>query len=160
MKRLILMTIICIAFFSGCTPVKFYSDSGLSESTGLKYYTVKPYLQVEKDAVSNNVNKTTVLYMPDLENPQFLAVRDGLGSGKADLKLAEGSISTFSLTTESEISKSVEALATLISKGSASLEDLSKLKGPFPGASSSIITELYEVLMIDGVTTLKKIEIK
>ncbi len=36
----------CIAF-SGCATVKIYSDDGLKNVTGLRFYTLKPYLLVE-----------------------------------------------------------------------------------------------------------------
>jgi hypothetical protein len=31
-----------ILVITGCAPVKFYSNPGLTENSGLKYYTVKP----------------------------------------------------------------------------------------------------------------------
>ena len=35
-----------IILSAGCAPVRIYSNKGLTEKTGLKYYTVKPYLHV------------------------------------------------------------------------------------------------------------------
>jgi len=151
---------IVILAFSGCTPVKFYSNAELTLRSGLKYYTVKPYLLVERDPVTSNVLKASVVYMPDLENPQYMVVKDGLGSRKVDLKLTEGSINTISLSTDPKIAESIEALATLAAKGTAAIADLSALKGVYPGAASSSFTELYEVIMANGETTVKKVDIK
>jgi hypothetical protein len=58
--------------FSGCASVKFYSDPGLRKETGLRYYTLKPYLLVEYQAEKDNTVKTSVVYLPDLENPSIL----------------------------------------------------------------------------------------
>jgi len=51
MKKLSLAAIfgLIILLLIGCAPVKFYSNSGLTENTGLKYYTVNPFLQVEME---------------------------------------------------------------------------------------------------------------
>ncbi len=162
MKRVFISSIIgaIILYLTGCTSVKFYSNSELTEPTGIKYYTVKPYLLVEKDPVNNSIVKVTVLYLPDLEKPQYMVIKDGLGSKKADLKLSDGSISTFGLTTDSNFAESIEALTGLISGGASTLADLSALKNVPHAAAPSNLTELYEVLMSDGITTVKKIEIK
>jgi hypothetical protein len=162
MKHAILKTAICVALtaLAGCTPVKFYSGSGLTESSGLKYYTVKPYLMVEKEAVSNNVVKLSVIYLPDLENPQYMVVKDGLGSRKIDLKLTDGAINSLGIATDPKIAESIDALSALISKSTAAIDGLASLKGlPLP-AGVSIVTELYEVTMSNGITSVKKIEIR
>jgi hypothetical protein len=149
-----------ILMLTGCAPVKFYSNPGLTEKSGLKYYTVKPYLQVEKDLANNNIVKATVVYLPDLANPQYMVVRDGLGSRKVDLKLTDGSINTISFATDPKISESVEALAALISKTSSAITDLSTLKGIPQASAASTITELYEINMGPDGTTMKKVEFK
>ena len=151
---------IFILSFIGCAPVKFYSNAELTQKSGLKYYTVKPYLMVERDPENSNVLKATVIYLPDLENPQYMVIRDGLGSRKVDLKLTEGSINTFSVATDPKIAESIEAFAALAAKGTAAIADLSALKGIPPTAATSTITELYEIFMNNGVTSVKKIEIK
>lgn len=153
------VTMLIVLALSACTPVKFYSDAGLTKNTGIKYYTVKPYLQVEKDPLNNNILKAAVIYLPDLENPQYMVLKDGLGSRKMDLKLTEGSINTLGIATDPKIAESIEAMAALIAKSAAAIEDLSGLKG-FPPAAGSSITELYEITMADGITAVRKIDIR
>ncbi len=156
MKHIFSMLLVSI-LLSGCAPVKFYSDPALSKSTGFKYYTSKPYVQVEKEITSGNIVKAGIIYLPDLENPQYLEMRNGPGSKKAEIKLSEGIITLFSVESDPAIAESIEAVAGLLSKGSAALEDLSKLKGAWPATSNTTVSELYEVIMRDGATTLKKI---
>ena len=155
-----LITGVFILAFTGCTSVKFYSDAGLTKKSGLKYYTVKPYLQVERETVTNTIVKATILYLPDLENPQYIAVKDGLGSKKLDLKLADGSITTFSMETDPKIAESIAALATLVSKTATAITDLSTLKGIPTASASPTITELYDIIMTNGLTSVRKIEVK
>ena len=162
MKKSIFAAIagLIILVLTGCAPVKFYSNQGLTEKSGLKYYTAKPYLQVEKDPVNNSVVKATVIYLPDLANPQYLVVKDGLGSRKVDLKLTDGSINTLGVATDTKIAETIDALAALISKSSAAITDLSALKGILPAATPATITELYEVFMGTDGTTLKRVDFK
>lgn len=149
-----------IMVLTGCSSIKFYSNSGLTEITGLKYYTVKPFLLVEKDPVNGNVTKASVIYLPDLINPQYLVVKGGIGSNKLDLKLNDGTINTFGLDSDTKIAESLNALAGLISKGTGAVSDLSALKTPSPASASSAITELYEIFMSPTGTTVKKVEFK
>ena len=145
---------------SGCAAVNFYSNPELTRKSGLKYFTVKPYVQVERDVTSSNIVKATIVYLPDLSNPQYLVVKDGPGSRKLDLKLADGSISTIGISTTPELPESIEALATLVSKSADAMIDLSTLKGRPQAAAVSTITELYEVVIGPDGTSMRKIEFK
>lgn len=160
MKNVIFSFVTVLVFLSGCAPVKFYSDPEFTKSSGLKYYTVKPYLLVERDPASNNAVKASVLYIPDLEHPGYMVINNCMGARKIDLKLSEGSINTFGLSTEDKISESIEALSALISKSAAGALDLSNLKGVPSAAPAQTLTELYEITMSEGKTSLKKIEFK
>ena len=151
---------IFILAFTGCTSVQFYSNPELTQKSGLKYYTVKPYLQVERETVNNSIVKAIIVYLPDLENPQYIVMKDGLGSKKLDVKLSEGAISTFGLDTDPQIDESVEALTALVSKTASAINDLSTLKG-IPGAAATpTVTELYDIIMTNGQTSVKRIEVK
>jgi hypothetical protein len=83
-----------------------------------------------------------------------------LGSKKIDLKLADGAINTFSLAYDPKVTETVEAMANLISKGSSAVTDLSALTSIQQPGASATSTELYEVFMEIGITTMKKIEFK
>lgn len=146
--------------FTACSPVKFYSNAELTKQSGFKYYSVKPYLQVERDLTSNNVVKATILYLPDLENPQYVAIKDGLGSRKLDLKITDGTITTLGLDTDPLIAETLTALGNTLAKTADAVTDLSTLKGITPKAASSTITELYDIVMTNGITSVKKIEVK
>lgn len=162
MKKSIFAAIACliILVLTGCSPVKFYSNAELTKKSGLKYYTVKPYLQVERDLVNNSIVKTTILYLPDLENPQYIVMKDGPGSRKLDLKLTEGSINTLGLDTDPKIAETIAALTSLVSKTATAITDLSTLKNIPGAAAQATITELYDIIMTNGLTSVRKIEVK
>jgi hypothetical protein len=143
---------------SGCAPVQIFSNKALTEKTGLKYYTVKPFLHVERDAETNRIVKATVIYLPDLANPQYIVVRDGLNSRKLNLKFSNGSIDNFGYSSTGKAGESVDALAALITK---STDALTELKGLQPATAKAPLNtiELYEIVISGDKTTLRKVEI-
>ena len=159
MKNTMLAVFVCITIFAftGCVPVQFYSNQGLTEKTGLKYYTVKPFLHVERDPETNRIVKATVLYLPDLSNPQYMVIRDGLNSRKINLKFTDGSINTFGYTSTGKIGESVDALAAIISKGTDALTDLNALKSLQAVKAASNTVELYEIIFGADKTTLREV---
>jgi hypothetical protein len=153
MKKSIFSAIAGLVVFAitGCTSVKFYSDSGLTANTGLKYYTVKPYLLVEREIANNSIVKATVIYLPDLSDPQYMVVKPGLGSAKVSLKLEDGAVNTFGMDSDTKIAETLESLGTFLAKSAGAVVDLSAIKSPQRTDTGTItITELYEVCINPG----------
>ena len=139
--------------------MQFYSNKGLTEKTGLKYYTVKPFLHVERDSETNRIVKAAIIYLPDLANPQYMVIRDGLNSRKVNLKFTNGSIDTFGYTSTGKVSESVDALAALITKSTDALTDLNTLKSLQAVKASSNTVELYEIIFGADKTTLREVSV-
>lgn len=146
-----------ILVISGCAPVQIYSNKGLTEKSGLKYYTVRPFLHVERDSESDKVVKASVIYLPDLANPQYLVVRDGLNSRKMNLKFKDGSITDFGYSSTGKVSESLDALAAMISKSTDALTDINTLKSLQSAKTSSNRVELYEIIIDADKTTLREV---
>jgi hypothetical protein len=144
---------------NSCAPVKFYSNDGLTEKSGLKYYTVKPFLHVERDAETNRIVKANVVYLPDLAHPQFMIIHDGLNSRKLNLKFTDGTINTFGYASVSKVDGSVDALASLITKSTDAVTELSAVQNVQPVKASSNTVELYEIIFGTDKTSLRKVEI-
>ena len=58
-----------------------------------------------------------MLFLPDLANPQYMAIKNGPGSRKVDLKLSDGCISTLGFASDTKIDDYINALSALLSKG-------------------------------------------
>jgi hypothetical protein len=161
MKNSIPALFICAIIFviAGCAPVQFYSNKELTEKSGLKYYAVKPFLHVEREPETNRIVKATVLYLPDLANPQYLIIRDGLNSRKINLKFTNGTIDTFGYTSTGKVGESVDALAAMISKSSDAITELSTLKSMQPAKTTSNTVELYEIVFGTDKTTLREVKV-
>jgi len=165
MKKVVLnLAIGLIAFvFTGCSSVQFFSNPELTKKSGLKYYTVKPYLLVDRDAANNSIVKVTIVYLPDLENPQYVSMKNGFGTKSLDLKLADGSISTFGLESDLKIPESIEALAALVGKSGTAIKDISDardIRGTVTPTAPPTISEIYDIIMTNGLTSVRKIEVK
>lgn len=161
MKKTITELVICVVIlaFAGCAPVQIYSNSGLSSRTGLKYYTVKPFLHVEREAGTNRIVKATVVYLPDLANPQYMVMHDGLNSRKVNIKFTDGTINTFGYSSTSKVPESVDALASMITKSTDAITELKSVNALQPAKAPSNTVELYEILIGEERTTLRKVEV-
>ena len=89
-----------------------------------------------------------------------MAVKNGFGSSKVDLKLTDGSINTFGFTSDTKIAESVDALAALLSKGTTALTELSTLKSPQGFKAPSNTVEFYEIVIGADKTILREVVIE
>jgi len=161
MKTTLLAAFVSMAVIviSGCAPVQIYSNKGLTEKTGLKYYTVKPFLHVERDPETSRIVKSTVIYLPDMVNPQYLVMRDGVNSRKINLKFKDGAITDFGYSSTGKVGESVDALAALITKSADALTELTALKTLQSAKTASNTVELYEIIIGPEKTTLREVTI-
>ncbi len=118
MKRLIVITAIVVTciMIAGCATVKVYSDADLKKETGLRFYTLKPYLLVEYLAEKENTIKTTVVYLPDLSDPQFMVLKPGIGSSELKMSFSNSALESYGVVTDSQLPESMEAFAAILSK--------------------------------------------
>jgi hypothetical protein len=152
---LIFYTLI-ICLLSGCASVRFYSGPDLTQKTGLRFYTLKPYLLVELNSQKDNTVKTTVLYLPDLSNPQYILFKPGIGSSELKLAFTNSALNSCGLAGESRIPETINSLASLLSKGSEAFQQ-SSLAGINPRLPSSDNFKLYEIVFTPDGTTLKEV---
>jgi hypothetical protein len=161
MKTTILAVLVSASFcaFIGCAPVQFYSNKNLTEKTGLKYYNVKPFLHIERDPETKQVVKSNIIYLPDLANPQYMVMRDGVNSRKINLKFKDGYITDFGYSSTGKVSESVDALAGMISKSTDALTEITELKGIQAVKASSNTVELYEIVFGTDKITLREVTV-
>ena len=147
-----------MCFIGGCASVNFYTGADLTGKTGLKYYNVKPYLLVEPNATKDNSVKTSVIYLPDMANPGYIAIKPGFGSSELKVALTNGSLSSVGLLNDSKIPESMDAIAALLSKSGYAVNQFSQ-----PGPPSQSIDQpdfrLFEIVVGTEETTLKEVKI-
>jgi len=157
-RRSVSLLVLFVAFiaFTGCASVKFYSDADLKHETGLRYYTLKPYLLVEYKAEKDNTVKTTVIYLPDLANPQYVKTTPGLGSNELKMNFENGALASYGLISESQIPETLEAFAAMLSKSAYAAQTFTagdKLQVD----ESETYFRLYEIITGPDGTELKEI---
>jgi hypothetical protein len=118
MKRTIVFSGIVLIYLmvAGCATVKVYSDAQLTNETGLRSYTLKPYLLVEYQAEKDNKVKTTVVYLPDLAKPQYMVLKPGIGSSELKMSFNNSALESYGVVTDSQLPESMEAFAAILSK--------------------------------------------
>jgi anaerobic glycerol-3-phosphate dehydrogenase len=88
-----------------------------------------------------------------------MVIREGINSKKVNLKFTNGSLDTFGYTSTGKVSESIDALASLITKGTDALTDINSLKSLLPAKGSSNTVELYEIIFGADKTTLRLVTI-
>lgn len=158
MKKYILFLISLTILYS-CSSVQIYSDGELKKKTGLKYYPVKPYLLVELKSNKDMTIKTSIIYLPDLLSPQYLKVTPGIGANELKMSFANGSLTSYGLTSESEIPETISSLATLINKtADVAKQFAGEMPVKQPSGDENFL--LYEIDIKAEGTVLRKVIIE
>ena len=161
MKRLnlILIVSVSIILLAGCATVKVYSDADLKKETGLRSYTLKPYLLVEYMAEKDNTVKTTVIYLPDLASPQYMVLKPGIGSSELKMNFKNSALESYGVMTDSKLPESMEAFAAILSKSAYATQAFTG-----PESQGTMNQEqgtpfrLFEILPTPSGTVLKEVK--
>jgi hypothetical protein len=146
-----------IIFLSGCATSRFYSDPGMKNESGLKFYTVRPYLLVELRSEKDNTIKTSVIYLPDVSNPQYMRMKPGMGSNEIKLAFTNSVLNTYGSVTESQLPETLESLAALLNKGADAVTQFTGSPAIKTEQGNMDIFRLYEIIMDEKGTRLKEV---
>ena len=151
-----LFFLISLIALTGCTSVKFYSDPDLKKETGLRYFTLKPYLLVEYKAEKDNTVKTTVVYLPDLANPQYVVAKTGIGKNELKLAFTNSARTSYGVVSESMFAETMETFAAMLSKSAYAAQAFTAPVLPGTDESGTYF-KLYEIITGPDGTILKEI---
>jgi len=160
MKKLTVFAAILVAnvLLNGCATVKIYSDAELDNETGLRFYTLRPYLLVEYMADKDNTVKTSVIYLPDLSSPQYIKLKPGIGSGELKMTFGNSALESYGVATDSQLPESMAAFADILSKSAYAAQTFTGTR-PGVNAEQSEISpfRLFEILITPAGTKLKEV---
>lgn len=160
MKKLHVLAVLAVAsiLFTGCATVKIYSDAGLTTETGLRYYTLRPYLLVEYMAEKDNTVKTSVVFLPDLTSPQFIKLKPGIGSSELKMTFSNSTLESYGVATDSQLPESMAAFADILSKSAYAAQNFSGTRpDSAPDQQNSTPFRLFEIVFTASGTTLKEV---
>ena len=152
----LLALLVSFTILTNCSSVKFYSDPDLKKETGLRYYTLKPYLLVEYKAEEGNTVKTTVVYLPDLANPQYVRAKTGIGRKELKLTFTNSTLESYGVVSESQFPETLDALASILSKSAYATQAFTGKETTGTDVSATYF-RLYEIIPSPDGTTLKEI---
>ncbi len=165
MKKLTILAVLTVSgiLLTGCATVKIYSDADLKNETGLRFYTLKPYLLVEYLAEKDKTIKTSVIYLPDLSDPQFMVLKPGVGSSELKMAFKNSALESYGVATDSQLPESMEAFAAMLSKSAYAAQAFegapphtTRVEGeslPDPGTSF----RLFEIITGPSGSTLREV---
>jgi hypothetical protein len=160
MKKLTILALLTVGILLiGCATVKVYSDAELKKETGLRFYTLKPYVLVEYEAEQNNALRTTIVYLPDLASPQFLVIKAGLGSGELKATFKNSALESYGVVIDSQLPESMAAFADILSKSAYAAQTLNR-PGPQDtrGPEQTTPFRLFEILDTPSGTVLREVK--
>ena len=165
MKKLTILAVLTVSgiLLTGCATVKIYSDADLKNETGLRFYTLKPYLLVEYLAEKDKTIKTSVIYLPDLSDPQFMVLKPGIGSSELKMAFKNSALESYGVAVDSQLPESMEAFAAMLSKSAYAAQafegappNTTRVEGeslPDPGTSF----RLFEIITGPSGSTLREV---
>jgi len=161
MKKLIVPAAIfaASALLAGCSAVKIYSDAELTKETGLRCYTLKPYLLVEYQSQEENKAKTTVVYLPDLSSPQFIRLKPGLGASELKMTFSNSALESYGVAIDSQLPESMAAFADILSKSAYAAQNFSGIPpGPAGQQAPQQPFRLFEIILTPAGTSLREVK--
>lgn len=157
MKSQFVFLLISILVYTGCAGVKIYADANLQHPTAVQFHYAKPFLLVEHNANKDGTTKTSIIYLPDQTETYYAKMVSGLGNSDLKIAFENGSIASLGTSSDNKILLSTGSLSSLIS-------DLAKSPSPLSTDKKTDTTipdfELYQIMVVDGKTSLKKMEWK
>ena len=160
MKKSIFFAAIVVAciLLAGCATVKVFSEPELKNETGLRFYTLKPYLLVEYMAEKDNTVKTSIVYLPDLSSPQFMLIKPGIGSSEVKMGFKNSALESYGVVTDSKLPESMEAFAAILSKSAYATQAFTRPESPEALNPETVISfRLFEIIPGPEGTTLKEV---
>jgi hypothetical protein len=154
MKNYLPITCTLLLFFVSCAGVKIYSDANLQHPTAVQFHYAKPFLLVEYNATKDGLTKTSIVYLPDQSETYYAKMVSGLGNSDLKITYDNGSIASLGTSSDNKILLSTGSISSLIS-------DLTKMpnssSNELKNVASEPIFDLYEIVISDGKTSLKKV---
>lgn len=157
MKKTAVLLVLA-ALLASCAGANFFKDEALTQKTGLKYYTAKPYVLVARTQSQEKPVEISVIYLPDLAHPVYVQPGSGIGSRDLKIVLQNGMLVSFGSVTDPDLAESLKALSSLVTGGADAFAAIAGKKGFRPPEAGSF--DLYEVVIESGATTLRKVELK
>jgi len=160
MKRLNVLAAIPVALIllSGCATVKIYSDVELTKETGLRFYTLKPYLLVQYQAGKDNNVTSSVVFLPDISSPQFMKLRPGIGSSELKMTFSNSALESYGVVTDSQLPESMAAFADILSKSAYAAQNFTGTwQEAEPGQLQATPFRLFEIIITPSGTELREV---
>ena len=141
---------------TGCARFQFYTKADLKgDETGLKLYPAKPYVLVAHQADESKAADISVVYLPDLANPYYATPQSGWGSSNLTMTITNGVLTQFGQQVDNGGAANLTSLGSLVTAVAGARKAV-----PTVNANETLLEfSLYEVVMDNGRTTLRKVAV-
>jgi len=99
---------------ASCSSVEFYKDEALTQKTGLKFYSSKPYLLVTRTGAKEKPIDVAIQYLPNADDPTYARFIPGLGSHKFNVALNNGMLTSYGQEGDTKTAETLTAIAGIM----------------------------------------------
>ncbi len=149
---------VVLCLVSGCATVKIYSDAGLTIETGLRFYTLKPYLLVEYEEGMDKVTKSSVVFLPDISSPQYMKLSPGIGASELKMTFGNSALESYGVVTDSQLPESMAAFADILSKSAYAAQTFTGTRQSLESTpeQKAVPFRLFEIIITSSGTVLRE----
>lgn len=139
-----------------CARLAVYDNPQLAGSeTGIRFYTAKPYILVSETGKGDKPLDVSVVYLPDMDKPQYVQAQSGVGMGKLSMEFSNSILTKFGQETDTKIPELIKEVGGL----AKSLAEIRAAEAK-EGVVSPEKFQLYEIVVVDGRTQLIRVKPK
>lgn len=104
--------IVALSILSNCARISIHDNKEMTgDSTGIKFYTPKPYVLVTRTGAKDKPIDIQIVYFPDLKNPLYARAQSGFGSSNLTMSFANGMMTTFGQQTDTQLPELITAVS-------------------------------------------------
>jgi len=123
---------------TGCAGVTFYSNSGLTEKTGIPIPKPgHPYLLVVHTGATDKPIEASVVYISNPTEVIYAVPRSGFGSSDLNMTLANGQLTTFGQKTDPKIDELITSIGGLLTSRATAIKTIAEAAATSKGTGTS-----------------------
>ncbi|NLV20299.1 MAG: hypothetical protein GXY51_12535 [Bacteroidetes bacterium] len=111
---------------------------------------------MEYKAEKDNSIKTTIVFLPDISDPQFLVIKPGIGSHELKMNFENSALTSYGLVAESEYPELFESIASMLSKSAYAAQGFGGSETSAQNGSEQNF-QLFELISDASGTRLKEV---
>lgn len=140
-----------LLLFCSCAKIEIHREGASKRKSSFKVYPPKPYLLVERNLSPKVQVKSTIIYLPDYENPIYIKSKSGIGSTNLTFNQENGYLASFGAVVDSKVPEILTSITSIIPL-------LPDAQGAVEGLDKPLV-QIYEMIMDENGIRFQEVDI-